>query len=691
MGFVAPAEKVVARAIALALRPPPPPDITAWCARNVVFDARSPLPGPFDIRNFPFLKEIHEVLSPEHPAREVTVRKSAQIGGTVSLLLPTIAAWHEYGPVDSLVVMPTQNTSREFVQTKWMPMRRQAPSLREIFGTGRGDHTDSLFNQETRRRDGSLKVVSAGSPDDLATTTRRLVLMDEVSKYEMTPKGDPEQLAASRASAFEDAKIVRNSTPQIDGTCRVTKAYERGDQRLFHVPCPACDHYAPLTWDNFRRSIDPANLHAAHFTCDECGSVIAHKDKMAMLRRGRWVAQNPNGDHPSFHIWRAYSPTRDWASIAIEYARIMGWSSITAEHEDDAERQASRAHAEEETEQTFWNNVLGEPYKMAVRGPDWEKLRDRAENPPPPCPRPLPRGILPAAAFIFAAGVDCQEDRTEVQLVAFGPNFQRWVIENIVIQHHIRSDEARQSLDSLLGASFSTALGRKVKIDALAIDGGAYTDDVWEWAMKHPYSRVIVTKGSSSPSAPPMKRMAFDKKSDRKARRRQRQGWILGVSGLKGEFYSRLEITDPAQRGHVRFASGLGDEYYRQLTAEVREIKRSPSGVMISRWKVSEAGRRNEALDTMLMAEAAARFKDWHWMTPERWAEVEAQRATAPESAQGDLFATAAVASHHPPVPTAERPQEIEVAPPVDQGTQQQVGPRRSSFLGDKPKGWFRR
>jgi phage terminase large subunit GpA-like protein len=411
---------------------------------------------------------------------------------------------------------------------------------------------------------------------------------------------------------------------------------------------------------------------------------------MQILRRGRWVAQNPAGDHPSFHIWRAYSPTRDWASIAVEYARVMGWQGATAETEAESERQQRRAQAEEETEQTFWNDVLGQPFKMAIKGPDWEALKDRAENPPAPAPRPLPRGILPPEGFILTAGVDCQEDRTEVQIVAFGANYTRAVIDNIVIQYHIRSDECRAALDSLLSASFPTALGRKVRLDALAIDGGAYTDDVWEWAMKHPYSRVIVTKGSGTQNAPPMKRMAFDKASDRKARRRQKQGWIVGVSGLKGQFYDRLAITDATQRGFIRFAAGLGDEYFRQITAEVREIKRSPSGVMISRWKISESGRRNEALDTMLMAEAAARFKDWHWMPMDRWDELAAERGTAPEDAQGDLFADAPVAPKGVE-PAAKAAPDIDVAPPVVPGPKPQAAPRRSSFLGDKPKGWINR
>ena len=236
MGFLSSAEAAVLRGVASAMDPPLPPDITRWCEDNIVFDERSPFPGPFRIDRFPFLREIHEVLSPEHPAREVTVRGSAQWGKTVSLLNPTLGAWHEYGPLDSLVVHPTSSAATEWVRTKWMPMRRTAPSLRELFGLGRGEQTDTLHNQETIRRDGTLKVVSAGSPDDLAGTTRKLVLMDDLAKFEMTPKGDPEKLAESRASGFDEAKIARISTPQVVGTCRITRAFNRSDQRFYHVP-----------------------------------------------------------------------------------------------------------------------------------------------------------------------------------------------------------------------------------------------------------------------------------------------------------------------------------------------------------------------------------------------------------------------------------------------------------------------
>ena len=444
MGFLVSAESVVLRAAAIAMAPPPPPDITQWATDNVVFDDRSPIRGPFRIDRFSFLREIHEVLSPEHPCREVTVRGSAQWGKTVSIIQPTLGCWFSTMPLDALVVHPTTSAASEWVNNKWLPMRRQAPDLVRIFGARATDNRDTMLNQETAARNGSLKVASAQSPADLTGTTRRLVVMDDLSKFEASEKGDPEALAESRASGFEEAKILRVSTPLLAGTCRITRSYERSDQRLYHVPCPHCGNMAPLTWENFLSNLNPERLHAACFNCDACGAVIGHEHKEWMVARGKWIARNPRGDHPGFHLWRALSPLRDWASIAVEYARVKGWTRLEAGSE-----QADAAPAPEDvrTEQTFWNDVLGLPYQVAAKGPNWEKLRDRAESEDTPA---LERGVLPAEGFLFCLGIDCQGDRTECHLVAFGRNLRRWTIDYTVIPHHIGSEACRQALDDLL-------------------------------------------------------------------------------------------------------------------------------------------------------------------------------------------------------------------------------------------------
>ena len=642
MGFLSPAALVVARAAAAAMAPPPPPDITRWCEENIVFDERSPMPGPFRIARFPFLREIHQVLSPEHPCREVTIRGSAQWGKTVSVLQPTLGAWHEYTPLDSLVVHPTMSAANEWVNNKWLPMRRQAPGLRAIFGDGRGgENRDATFNQETVSRNGSLKVASSGSPADLTGTTRRLVILDDLSKYEMTDMGDPEALATSRAAGFEDAKIARISTAMIAGTCRISRAYDRSDQRLYEVPCPHCGTFAALTWENFKARIDPERLHAAHFACDSCGGVIEHHHKEKIVGLGKWVAHNPAGDHPGFHLWRAYVPQRDWASIAVEYAQVMGWTRMSLTRAGEV---ALRSEVEAETEQTFYNDVLGLPYQQASKGPDWTALRDRVENADQREIAILPRGILPATGFILTAGVDCQGDRTEVQIVAHGQNYRRWMIDFVVIPHNISEKACCDALDALLRATWRTQTGLRVGLDMLAIDGGTYTEDVWAFARRHPWSRVIIVKGSSSQNGPVMLPQKFERRADGQAKRQQKRAFLLNVSQMKADFYNWLAKVDPLERGFVQFAAGLGDEYYRQITSEVRVLKRMRGGAVVSLWELAEPSRRNEMLDTCLYAEAAARRKSWTAMTEDQWGQLTLARgAEAPADGQPDLFdATAA-------------------------------------------------
>ncbi len=658
MGFLSPAAAVVARAAAKAMLPPDPPDITRWCEANIVFeDGRSPMPGPFRISKFPFLREIHECLSPEHICTEVTIVGSAQIGKTVSIIQPTLGAWFCYAALDALVVHPTTTAAKEWALNKWGPMRRNTGALRAIFGDGRsGDNVDAIFNQETLARNGSLKITSAGSPADLTGTSRRLVIMDDLAKWEMTDKGDPEALAVSRAKAFGwDRKILRVSTPLIKGTCKITENFARSDQRYYHVPCPHCGHMAPLTWENLKKNINPENLYAACFNCDDCGGVIRHSDKERMVAEGRWIATNPKGDHPGFHFWQAYVPHLDWADIALAYGKLMGWSLVGAAGEtaDDLQHRV-----EARTEQVFFNDVLGLPYEQASKGPNWEALRNRVENAPEA--DVLSPGVLPATGFILAAGVDCQQDRIEVHLVAFGRNYRRWTIDYRVIPHPIGSDEGRASLNALLKATWRTERGLRVPIDMMAVDSGAFTPDVWSWVKesRHPWSRVILVKGASTHNGPIMKPMHDDVGKGGKIRKRDRRGWMINVSQLKADFYAWLAKEDPLERGYCAFARGLGDEFYRMITAEVRVLSRNSAGVTVSKWQLAEPGRRNEALDTMNYAEVAARMKGWASMTEAQWDRLADERGGAPAEAQGDLFAGGIVAEPPPaPMKRSDRPE----------------------------------
>ncbi|GAB4543183.1 MAG: hypothetical protein Tsb0020_55210 [Haliangiales bacterium] len=74
------------------------------------------------------------------------------------------------------------------------------------------------------------------------------------------------------------------------------------------------------------------------------------------------------------------------------------------------------------------------------------------------------------------------------------------------------------------------------------------------------------------------------------------------------------------------------------LCAERRVLKRNRHGVLESRWEVTETDQRNEALDTRLYADVAARLEGSRSLTDGEWDRLEAERDAPPEGAAPDLF-----------------------------------------------------
>jgi len=593
------------------MRPPPPPDFNAWAEANVVFGNESPIPGPYRRATFPPAERILEVLGPEDPARVVTVMGSAQIVKTTIGQI-FVAASMDLEPCEMLYVHPTHDNAVRWSRGKWSQMRRQSAALKRMFGEVKTrDSTDTVLYQQRKDGRGSLQISGANSPASLSMITVPRQVQDDLAKWEPNTGGDPERQADSRSSAFDWAKILKLGTPLLARSCRITRSYKAGTQERWHVPCPHCQHLQPLEWANLQASIKPEAPGDAHFTCTACGCAIEHRHKASMLAAGRWVADNPAAANPSFHTWRAYSPTRDWESIAREWLEAEG-----------------DPHAE----QTFFNDVLGIAYEGAAEAQPWEAIRDRAND----GEGGYDRGRIPPGALIVCAGVDCQGDRVEVHVKGFGDRLRRWTIDYEVIPHHIGEEACREALTAFLARTWPDEFGHRRGLDMLAIDGNAYTTDVFAWAKKHSWNRVIVVRGAKSEQAPTLALTKSERRADGKVRKAQKRFYNVGVSGLKMALYEHLKKPDPLARGACAYPRGLDDEFYRQLTAEKRVVQTDRWGYPKAAWRLDHD--RNEVLDTELYAEAAGIRCGFYTRSPEDWQRLAAEREAAPPEPQADLF-----------------------------------------------------
>lgn len=610
--------RLVEQVVAVVMRPPEKQDLDIWAERNIVFGRESPYPGPYRRGTIPAAERILQVLSPDHPARVVVIKASAQFFKT-TLAQIFIGGSMDIDPCDMGYIHPSHDNALRWARRKWKVMRQQSPALKRVFGTATSrDAGDTMLYQEHRLGLGSLQISGANSAASLSMVSWPKQVQDDLSKWEPNIAGDPERQADGRSSAFDWAKILKISTPLFKKTCRITRAFEAGTKERFHVPCPhdGCGHFQPFEWENFEKNIRPDDPDDAHFTCVSCGATIEHKHKAAIMDRGRWVAENPTARarEPSFHIWRAYSPFRDWASIAREWLDAKG-----------------DPHAE----QTFFNDVLGLEYEQAAEAPPWEDIRNRAN-----ADEGYDRGRIPPGALLIIAGADCQADRTEVHLKGYGADLRRWTIDYRVIPHHIGTAEARDALDTILKEKWPDAFGNSRPLDMFAIDGNAFTNDVFAWAKRHSWTRVIVVRGAKSEIAPPIALTKTERKPDGKVRRQQKRFYNVGVSQLKSALYKLLTVIDPHARGYCGYPHGLDDEFYRQLTAEVRVVEKDRWGYPRAYWKLEH--ERNEVLDTEMYAEAAAVRCGWYSKSPEAWDALRAEREKHRERGQVDLFDPAA-------------------------------------------------
>ncbi|TSD89079.1 terminase [Mycobacterium sp. KBS0706] len=624
------------------LEPPAPPDYSAWAHEYVRFGEESPFPGRYDPRRMPQFKRILEGLSPDHPARIVTLMGSAQIGKSV-ICQVFVGGSLDLDPCQVIYYHPTESNATEWVRTKWKPMIRNTPRLRELLGEERSrSGQQSILYYERQDGRGALTVAGSNSGPAVSMKSARVQIQDDLSKWEVLKAGDSETGADSRSMAFLFAKIFKVSTPLLEHNCRITRNYKAGTQEHYHVPCPHCGVMQELVWENMLAGLDEADPDDAHFTCVACDERIEERHRNQMIASGDWVANNPGAADLSFYIWAAYSPSQSWANIARAWIKAKGNPAA---------------------EMVFLNDTIGRAYKGVGESPPWEALRDRAKE------FGHKLGVIPHGGLIFVAGADCQKDHVEVQFQAFGRDGRRWVVEYRVIPGHISTDACRTKLDELLLETWPDEHGGERvphrKLQMLAIDGNAWTRDVEDWAKKHPETRVIMVRGARSETAPPLAATQTDKKPDGKPRKRQKRFYNVGVSGLKTTLYTALAKDDPQERGFVGFPQGLEDEYFQELCSERRTPKKRADGFTVYVWTKPEA-QDNEALDTAIYAEAAAIRCGWRALTDKAADEIEARLAAAGaeirNAAHPDLFEpsrpiVAAAPAPETPAPPPASPQ----------------------------------
>ncbi|KWV59727.1 hypothetical protein AS156_30570 [Bradyrhizobium macuxiense] len=550
----------------------------------------------------------------------ITVMAGTQLVKT-ELLINAALYYCEHEPTAVLLVQPTQNAAESFSKERLAPSIEASPVLRELFETGA--HNDANTITAKHGPGFSLHLVGANSPTDLASRPKRVILCDEIDKYPVSAgaEGDPLKLAEERASTYKAvgrAKFVRTCSPTVKNESRIGREYAASDQRRLYVQCPHCFEHQTLSWANMRWSKDEAGEHlpdTAAISCGVCGVLWTERERIAALDE---LATAPD------HGWRQTAEfsccgikqipvvwNAEGRSLCSEcnqpspYAGHAGFcvSKLYSKRHSlaDVVREFLEAQGDPELLRKWTNTALAELWEVKCGdGLNENALMQRAEL--------YDGDSLPECIVTITGFADVQDDRLEVQLIAWGAQEECWPFRYEVLHGDPAQPQVWLDLDMLLRERFKTVTGRLHMIDAFGIDtGGHFAAEVYEFCKQHRGRRVFATKGRAG-SWPIWPGNAIKSNSGHNL-------WMLGVDSAKETIYSRLKITPPdlgeRKPGYVHFpvSDQFGPLYFKGLNSERRETRKR-AGVTYSVWV--QVVLRNEQLDTFVGALAVRKSLPAH-------------------------------------------------------------------------------
>ena len=540
-----------------AFRPPPNLSLVEWAdTTRRLSSETSAESGQWRTSRAPFMAEPMEAIS-DRRTREVVVMSSAQVGKT-ELLLNTAGYYIDQDPSPILCIQPTLESARDWSRTKLSAMLRDSIPGRVEPPRRRDSDNTALFKKFAG---GFIGIAGSNSVAGLAGRSIRVLLLDEISRYaETTVEGNSVELAMKRTTTFSNSKIVAVSTPTWKG-CLIENWYHAGSAGQYYVPCPHCGERQVLLFANVKW--DKGQPHTAVYQC-ESGCVIEHKDKPRMLSDGEWLHDNPENERTrSFRLNECYSPWRTWEDMSRDFLRTKN---------------------EPELLQVFINTSLGESFD-----PDqghvlqFETFLERRE--------PYTITSVPQSALVVTAGIDVQRDRCEVTFIAWGDDFEAWVLDHRVIWGNAAQGEVWNELDEQLQSTIRTVDGRELNVQCACIDsGGHWTENVYAWTRPRAGRRIFAVKGSSQPAQPIVSRPSIVGRS-------RVPLYSVGTDTAKMWIHGRLPSTEPPAMIH--FSQILDDEYFRQLTAE-KMVERKVGNTVRMSFKKTRA--RNESLDAFVYA-----------------------------------------------------------------------------------------
>lgn len=661
---------LIANIVAERVTPPAPMSVSEWMAKNVVLIDGPQAGERWSPAGAPYLVEIADCLSDDHPCNLVTVRKSQQTGASI-LALGWCLFIADREPANVLYAVPGLDALRTLNSQKLQPLIEawERSSRRQVFAPTTSRSSQGSTTYEKRFGLNWLSLANANAVMDLSMVTPRKGVKDELSKWSLINNDqDPENLFFGRFTShrrLKSWKILEISTPEVDagaqredgsidpeapGHCRIDRSFARSDQRFWNVRCPECRRL--FVHDIAHFIVDHERPSRSRYRCQHCGHELSEPERVVAVREGLWIASREGDDrHPGFHIDAFVSLMMSYEAIAEDFIK-------------QGKTESGR--------KDFANLVLGLPYRYRGDAPDHTRLMDKRDG-------TLQRHHIPAKGLMLVAAADVQMRGIYYEVLAIAPDRQSWTVDadflvgSTELAMGLSSSGEPNAFDQLkervLKREYPDAFGGKRRVDALGVDAGYRSHIVYAWVHNnqelHPDTGLDLVyaldgrDGWGRPAIGAPKLVDINLEGGR-----IKQGaklWPVGTWPLKGEVYSHFRTTLGAEiggdlTGVCHFGTWLDDAYFRQLVSETLEDVIVKGKHLGRKWV---ARGENHWFDCRVYNMALGEHLGLSTTTQDEWAELARRRGLPKEAIAEGLFAPRRADSETSPAPAQSGAPEL--------------------------------
>lgn len=618
----------------------------------------------------------------------------ARTGKTIGL----IDGWVVYNvvcdPSDMLIIQMTEEKAREHSKKRLARTFRVSPEVACRLSPSRNDNNvhDRTFLA------GNYLKIGWPSINIMSSSDFKCVALTDYDRFpeDIDGEGDGFSLASKRTTTFMSAGMTlvesspgreitntkwrRKSPHEAPPTTGILSLYNRGDRRRWYWPCPHCGEYfqpAMESMTGYRETSDPVKAsEAAHIDCPHCSGMITADRKRELNGKGVWLREGQTIDRESnitgeARRSRIASFWMEGPAAAYQTWAQLVYKLLTAEQDYEAT-------GSEETLKTVINTDWGLPYlpRAASEQRRADVLMLRAED--------YGKRLVPPKVRFLLASVDVQggkKRRFVVQIIGYGENGERWLVDRYNIRQSLRCDENGEAQQVHPGSypedwqllitdvlektyALQSDPSRRMPILAMAVDSGGedgVTDNAykfWRQCRRDGLGkRVYLIKGDSTRRQKIITKTHPDNtgRSDRRADARgEVPVYLLQTDLLKDQLSNNLERETPGA-GYIHFPDWLGEWFYEELTYEERGTD--------GKWRKPGKGN-NEAFDLFCYAHAVAVLRGYEkirdWEQPPAWAAAQESNSNIIDGDRPrEIAVKKAVPVRSSPVSVTEQPSPL--------------------------------